>query len=372
MTCRPARLAAFFGVILPVIGVVLYLGIGNWGDHAETVTERVDANNAVRSGPVKWHPGHYLLVGWDAPEEQVRHLLERLPRFRGVSRFYAWRDLEPQRDRYDFRQVHRHLAEMERLGKRLALHVEVQAYHEGRNYVPDYVKGAEFGGGIYVSFKGAVNPVLWNDAVAERIAKLYRALGSELDLHPLVEVVTTMETSAQVVHAPHPKGIEPYTEAKLLASLKTMLRALEGSFPNTVAIQFANYPVDLLKPLTDEMRGRGIGLGGPDIFVGDSGLRNGVYRYYQRLAGIIPLGTGVQWDNYRMRHFDGPVDEPSIEELFRFGRDQLKDNYLFWEIRTEPKDYFAELVKAATRFPADPSGGLNAACPVAFARCMTD
>jgi len=321
---------------------------------------------------VKWYPGHYLHVGWDAPEEQVARMLAALPAFRGVKRFHPWRDLEPDRDRYDFSKVRRQLAEVERLDTRLALYIEVQAYHDGRNYTPGYIAGDAFGGGTYRSWRGATNPVLWNRAVAERIAALYRALGAEFDAHPRLAVVVTPETSAQVVHGPHPAHVERYSEARLLDAFRIMVDGLRTGFPRTVTLQFVNYPVGIIAPLTAELARRGVGLGGPDVFLDDPGLHRGVYPHYRRLAGIVPLGTAVQWDNYRARRFDGPVDEPGIAALFAFGRDVLRDNFMFWDVRREPRDYFADLVAGAARFPAGASGGLPAACPTVYRRCATE
>lgn len=323
------------------------------------------------AGAVKWHPGHYLRVDAETGESQLRDMLSPPARFRGLQYFFHWRMLEPRRDTYDFSKVRAAIATAERLGTRVVIEVETQAYHQGRSHTPDYVSGPEFGGGTYVSPVGATNPVAWNSAVAQRIAQLYRALGAAFNDHPLVEAVTTMETARPTDSIP--AGVEPYTEQKALTSFLTMARALREAFPNTVVIQYVNYPWGVLDPLTAELLRLGVGMGGPDVFLSGDGLHDGVYRYYPRMAGQVPVGTAVQWDNYERRYVGGPRADPSIRELYEFGRERLKNNYMFWEIRREPRDYFRDLVQAmgSPWFPSGPEGGLAADCPSRIKQCVT-
>jgi hypothetical protein len=324
-------------------------------------------------GVVKWHPGHYVYLGFDDDEQYMAEMLKRSPRFRGVKLFHVWRTLEPQKDQYDFSRIRAQLAKAERLRTRVVLYVEVQTYHDGRNYTPDYITGPEYGGGTYRTPIGGINPVWWNAAVAARIGKLYEAIGREFNRHPRLEGFTTMETSTPIHPNDMPTNIERHTNEGVLQASLVMVKAMHDAFPNTVTVQFTNYPLEILPGLTDAIAHSRVGLGGPDIFLGSKWLRVGVYTYYPKLAGIVPLGTAVQWDNYAKRDHRGPVDDPPILELYRYGRDRLRNNYLYWDIRREPKDYFADVVKALNdwRFPTDPAGGLATACPKNFSRCVT-
>lgn len=344
---------------------------------APTVTTVVKATPGkpldLPAGVVKWHPGHYVYLGWDDDEDYIAEMVGKTPRFRGVKLFHTWRTLEPAKGQYDFARIRAQLEKAARLKTRLALYVEVQTYHEGRNYTPDYIAGAEYGGGTYKVPGGGINPVWWHPAVAMRIAALYRELGREFNRHPQLEAITTMETSTPIHPDKMPATIERHTTDRVLHATLLMLTALDEAFPNTVTIQFTNYPLEILPRLTEAMAASRVGLGGPDIFLGSKWLHAGVYRYYPKLAGRVPLGTAVQWDNYAKRDHRGPVDEPSIRELYEFGRDRLHNNYLFWDVRREPRDYFAEVVRTlnAPGFPADPAGGLATACPRNYRSCVT-
>jgi hypothetical protein len=77
----------------------------------------------------------------------------------------------------------------------------------------------------------------------------------------------------------------------------------------------------------------GTGLGGPDVFVNDRGLNlpDGVYSYYPKLAGTVPLAPMVAAGNYIAARHGGSADEaPRMDQLYDFARDRLKANYIFW------------------------------------------
>ena len=81
------------------------------------------------------------------------------------------------------------------------------------------------------------------------------------------------------------------------------------------------------------------------------------------LSGIVPLGAAVQWNDYtQTASFRGASSETRVKEIYDFGRDKLRLNYMFWSTRP---GYFekVQLMIAAPSFPKDPAGGLNAACP---------
>jgi len=363
-----------FGIAVIGLGLAACGGGGGSPEIAPAGTDTVAATAsapAAPAGATKWYPGHYLTMSEPADDDEVRRRLDLLGRFRGVQRFYHWRELEPSRDAYDFSRVATDLEQARRLGLPMAIQIEVQPYHAGRDYVPAYVTGAEFGGGTYLSSVGVRSPVLWHPAVADRVVRLYRALGATFDGHPNLAVVTTPETSPQWLQPGTPAAaVVPYSEAGLLDSFRVMAWALGTGFPTTVTLQYLNYPIAIIDPLVRELVAQRVGLGGPDVYVADPGLSSGVYPFYLAFAGVLPLGTAVQWDNYATRRFHGPADEPAIAELFEFGRSRLQDSFMFWEIREAPgTDYFARLVQAARLFPAGNAGGLRETCPSVFAAC---
>jgi hypothetical protein len=63
-----------------------------------------------------------------------------------------------------------------------------------------------------------------------------------------------------------------------------------------------------------------------------------------------------------------------VQELYEFARGRLHSNYIFWEYVQE--DWYRAWDKVLAMFrsstiPATPTGGLAAACPRQYARCVT-
>jgi hypothetical protein len=333
---------------------------------------------------VKWHPGHYVYVGGASLTPEVLSL----PHFRGVQKAYSWRGFEPEKGRYDFSELRADLALARKHGRQLVMQLTHKSFAQGQRNVPDYLTGAEYGGGVYLTVKGAYNPVLWNENVAARFDALVRALGREFDRDPNLEAVNLPETAPNAYLDKSPQaGVEAYTEEIYCAALKRFMSTLRHAFPGTVVIQYTNFPQTLLESLTDYEMEIGVGMGGPDVYPGVSPSlkdpQRGAYRLYAKLAGTVPLGAAVQPTNYReadklrwhLRRGDKTLDgkpiviTPEDEKLFpisahlKLAQDTLRLNYLFWA--TTPADGFEAVRKflAGPTVANDPAGGLDARLP---------
>jgi hypothetical protein len=348
-----------------LVSGLLAAGLAIAGAHAEKDVHAEDTSGAG----VKWHPGHYIMVRGAIPDVLYEEKV-----FLGIQKLYNWKALEPQKDRYDFSSIKGDLAVLGKRGKRLVIQVQSKAFGEGRNVAPAYLNGPEYGGGVYKTSTGSFNPVIWNDKVNERMIALYAALGRELNSEPYLEAVVLPETapSSNIGRVPQP-GVDPYTHEKFVGALKRQMKALKDAFPNTVVIQYTNFPREALQELTDYQKEIGVGLGGPDVRPYDLGLgdpKSGVYRFYPQMSGIVPLGTAVQSPDYTIRRHNGPFEPTPVNEIYEFGRDKLRLNYMFWFDRP---GYFDKVVKMMQEpsFPKDVSGGLDARCPQKLAAAST-
>jgi hypothetical protein len=147
------------------------------------------------------------------------------------------------------------------------------------------------------------------------------------------------------------------------------MQAARDAFPTTVVIQYVNLPPESIQPLAEYAKAHGVGFGGPDIYPYDPVLTNpqrGVYRLYAPLSGIVPLGGAVQQNDYTRRAaFRGPEGETPVKEIYEFGRDKLRLNYIFWGTRPGYFEKVQSMIAGAS-FPKDPAGGLNSARPGCF------
>lgn len=329
---------------------------------------------------IKWHPGHYVFVGHAAIGPQ-----QILDGFRGVQKCYSWKILEPAPGHYDFSAIKTDLALLGEHGKQLVIQVQYKAFGKGARQTPEYLRGPEYGGGVYRAGSGSFDPVLWNARVGQRMDALFAALGRDFDRDPAVEAVVLPETSPSANLARSPQaGVEPYTTAIYVEALKERMTALKRSFPHTAVIQYANFPQDMLPELTDFMKEIGVGLGGPDVYPRPSNLSDperGVYRLYPKMAGVVPLGAAVQSPDYsvaawkrtaafnrgedRRRAAVTPEEEIPIpvREHLKLAQEKLNLNYLFWS--GHPRANLENVIKllAEPDLAGDPAGGLESRLP---------
>jgi len=316
------------------------------------------AASAPSTDEVKWHPGHYALVSPFIAQADYAY-----KEFRGIQKFYNWRSLEPEKDRYDFSGIRSDLDFLAQRDKRLVIQIQTKAFSSGQNCCPPYISGPEYGGGVYKTSVGAFNPIIWDDRVNERLLALYRELGKQFDSAPNLEAMVIPETA--VTGNVKSQGEVPFAMDRYAQCVEAGMQAAKDVFPHTVVIQYFNLPVEIHQSLYDYATAHGIGLGGPDVFINDALLldpEKGSYPLDRRASGIVPVGVAVQPGDYLVKTHGGPPDPPTAKELYEFGRDQLQANYMFWSTKS---GYF-EKVQAMMddpSFPRDPAGGLNAGRP---------
>ncbi len=336
--------------------------------------------SAVAAPAPKWHPGHYVYVGQG--DIRPEHLLQH---FRGVQKGYTWSDLETAPGQYDFSRIRADLALLKKHGKQLVIQIQYKAFGKDQRCVPAYLQGPEYGGGVYRASSGSFDPVLWNAKVGARMDALFAALGREFDREPALEAAVLPETAPSAALDKYPQaGVESYTIPIYVEALKQRMQALRRAFPNTVVIQYANFPSQALPQLTAYMKDIGVGLGGPDVYPLPSSLsdpQKGVYRLYAPLSGTVPLGAAVQSPDYsvarkkRASAFDRGQNRHGVKvtaeeeapiparEFLKLAQQELKLNYLFWS--AYPKENFANVIEmlAQPDLAGDPAGGLDAHCP---------
>lgn len=314
----------------------------------------------------KWNPGHYMLAS-----DKTKRSEFTKGDFLGVQKKYSWADIEKTKGVYDFSEMRADLEFLEKHKKRLIIQLQTKEFGEGEYGGPLYLKEKEYGGGFYKTRgNNSFNPVFWNSRVEERIIALYKALGKEFDNEPFVEAICLTETAPKIREGDKQEGVPDYTDVAYANALIRQMKALKNAFPKTVVIQFTNFPKQCLKEITDYQKQYCIGLGGPDINPFSKGLNNpkdGIYTYYDVLQNIVPLGTAVQHEDYDFKKTlakgeipDGKI--PSVEELYKFGRDRLHLNYIFWLDRPKYIEQVIKLMKSSD-FPKDKAGGLNSVKP---------
>ena len=118
-------------------------------------------------------------------------------------------------------------------------------------------------------------------------------------------------------------------------------------------------------------------LGNPDVFLDEAGLSfpgtkyspPGVYTYYPKLAGTIPLVVQIENANYLNTRHDNKGYQPTVSELLDYARNTLQVNYLFWTRTPEFYPKVLELLNFDAQKNAN-AGGLKFACPTTYSSCL--
>lgn len=341
--------------------------------------------HSLMTNVMKWHPGHYFtLIMPDNPKYEDSYLsrvysdLDATPALRGAQIRYHWRDLEPTEGKYNFSQIDKHLAGLSLHKKRLVALIQIKSFDLADYVVPSYIRTTTYDGGQIVftsSITGEPHGYLikmWNTKVRERLNLLLQALGNRYNNHAYFEAIGFTESSA---------GTD-FSATQQLDYYNGLLKVdqfARNHFPNTTVYQFTNHTRKFLEGFITSLTDMGAALGGPNILPTEKSLNfsdsdprtpDGVYSYYPTLAGIVPLMPSVQPPDYRYTSINKtePGHVPTLQEIYDFGKNNLKANYIFW---TRDKDYYLKVMEFLNQseITSTKSGGLSAGCPSKYVEC---
>jgi hypothetical protein len=363
--------------------IVLALVASSTLANASTVTvfskSAATSTTTTTTQGVKWHPGNYLLVYDTTTDSGMLNIISTLdPAFRGVQRNYSWKNIEPTEGQYNFTSIQNDLATASAYGKRLVIAIQTETFNQpGVTIAPTYLLNSKYGGGIYTTRSGT-NAAYFNTAVQDRLVALYQALGKSFDTSSNLEAITLPETAPS---EPNSTWITTYLN-NYTAGMTRIALAAKTAFPHTVVIQYINYPTSIIPTMVSTLKSSGVGVGGPDVLVADTGLINGSYPYIKGLANQVPVGIAAQYENYSALMHGGAYSPPGANNLYMFARDQLQANYIFWLRRTaesataangyHASNYYQNVrdYLAPMNWASDPAGGLNTTCPAMFKKCV--
>lgn len=284
-------------------------------------------------------PGNFVYFGRDH-ERMLDSTFFTHPRVAGAQLTYTWRELEPERDRYDFDSIREQLAFLRSHGKRLFLQISDVTFTE-RVPVPEYLlSDSTFHGGAARKYEGADGVFdgwvsrRWDPAVRARFARLLQALALEFDGR--IEGISLPETAIGFESpAFHPPGFafEAYA-----AAVRATLEDARQAFRHSCVIIYANFMPGEALPTVDRGYLRsiytlaeriGAGVGGPDLLPFREGQQaNSLPLIAQRGAGVV-AGLAVQDGN--LADLDPKTGLPvTVDALYRYATDILRLDYVFW------------------------------------------
>ncbi len=261
------------------------------------------------------------------------------PNILGAQLKYTWRELEPERDGYDFSAVLNDVATLEKHGKKLWIQLQDVSFSE-RQIVPDYLlSDPTFNGGAAREydengkFSGWVAR-RWDAAVRARLSKLLRALGDAVDGR--IEGINLAETSITMPDAGrHPPGFTPGGYA---AAVNEIVTAAKAAFPRSQVIVYGNFMPGEALPYNDRGYLRGVyahaasvgaGVGGPDILLHRPFQQKNSLPLVRARGRNVVAGMAVQDGNLAEIN-KATKQRVTVEEIYRYAVDTLRLDYIFW------------------------------------------
>ncbi|MRR24245.1 hypothetical protein EG830_14835 [bacterium] len=269
------------------------------------------------------------------------HPFLKIERFAGAQIMYPWRQLEPERGKYDFSAIREDYEYLRSYGKKLFIQLQDATFTSAFRGVPEYLLTDEFDGGSVpqINENGRIGGWVakrWNKQVRDRFALLLNELGKEFD--GKVEGINLQETAIDINSSIDstftPEG---YTEG-----LKINMLALKQAFPSSITMQYANFMPGEWLPGDDKGYLRsiyrygekiGVGLGGPDLMIKRKGQLNHTIAMMHEGTFTVPLGIAVQDGNYIEQTGNSVAVSNRtniVPVLHAFAKDFLKVSYMFW------------------------------------------
>ena len=296
-------------------------------------------------------PRHYVFFGMDREKLPNATSFFDTKAFEGAQVTYSWRQLEHQKDNYDFSLIREDLALLSKHNKKLWIQIQDVSFNEKYIHVPKYLLNEpEFHGGIARQYNYANNAGegwvarRWDPAVQARLHKLFDELGREFDGR--ITGVNLDETSIEFGkdNTLEPQG---FTFTGYVDAVITNMRALKRAFPKSIVIQYANFMPGEWRPTDNHgyldsvyvaARKMGVGVGGPDVLPTRPGQLGSSYPLIHDAAAAVPVGIAVQDGNLAEVNAKTGKRVTAIE-LLDFASSYLGADFIFWGIQ-EP--YFSE------------------------------
>jgi hypothetical protein len=275
----------------------------------------------------KFHPGHYSVMV-RAHNGQQKYMDDAVrPGMRGLMKKYLWRDLEPTKGNYNFSMIQSDLYWAQAYGMQIIVMIEDKTFKAERPN-PAYLDAL-----TPRNRTNGYTMVRWNPTVVARYKALVAALGKRFDSHPNFEGIAQQESSLGFDSSTLQRfGYTPekYRDA-LIGSLGYALNVMPRSrvfwYQN-----FFNGNQNYIGAVAAALGPKGLVMAGPDVLPDRKELVQKSYPFFTQFRDKMHLGIQVEDVCYRALHMTSGYSTKywTMPELFRYARDKLHVDYMFW------------------------------------------
>jgi hypothetical protein len=173
----------------------------------------------------------------------------------------------------------------------------------------------------------------WDSTVVERYKALVAALGKRFDSHPNFEGVGAPESSLSL--AKTTLSAYGYTAEKYRDAYIEMFTYALSVMPRSRVFWYQNFMVghaDSIGAIAAATGPKGLVMAGPDTLPDNDSLVAKSYPFFDQFKDKMHLGIQVEGSCYRALHETSGYSTKywTMTELFRYARDKLHVNYMFW------------------------------------------
>lgn len=288
-------------------------------------------------------PANYLFLDADDAADH-RAMLAR-PDIEGGQIIYPWRQLEPEKDQYDFSKLEADLAVAESLHKKLFIIIGDRTFSLQWRGMPDYLStDPVYQGGIVYQYNypgSAPDPkqvangqvaMQWIPAVRQRFQKLIQALATRFDGH-----IAGIELGETAMDAHLKDGEKGFTCDGYFDAEMDNIAAARKAFHKTDVVLAANFwPCEwndsrhyMSRAFAYAAANR-IAVGGPDIMPFNQAQMKNAYPFLHDYRGKLKL-VAMAVQEPTLEYVCPATGKPCTKEEFvSYGRDYLGVEIIFW------------------------------------------
>jgi hypothetical protein len=289
---------------------------------------------------------NFIFAGGNTAKE-YEELLKN-DKISGIQVLYSWKELEPQKNKYDFKRIQEDLEFAKSLNKKLWIQIQDRFFDKNNKFVPDYIlEDKEYEGGLAPQVSTYKNKTVvegwtakqWNVNVQNRHHKLLHALAEKFDGQ--VYGINLPETAIDInIKKEKRRGFscDKYFEATL-----GNINFTRSLFKKSYVVQNINFwPCEwendhkYMSRFFENAIKNKIGLGGPDIVPYRKQQMKNTYPFFNKYKNKLPMiAFAVQEPT---REYINPQTNKKFtnEEFEKFGIEYLGANIIFWSVE-DPK-----------------------------------
>jgi hypothetical protein len=275
----------------------------------------------------KFHPGQYTVLLYSTRDQRYMDEAARQPGTTGIMKKYRWRELEPTQGNYDFAGIQADLDWARAYGMQLIIMIEDKTFKLERPN-PAYLDAF-----TPLNRTGGYTVLRFHPTVVSRYKALTTALGQRFDAHPNFEGIAQQETALGLDSTQLQKY--GYTPEKYRDALISSFTHALAAMPRSRFFWYQNYFVgnqNYIGTIAAATGPKGLVMAGPDVLPDKASLVEKSYPFFTQFKDKMHLGIQVEdicyWHEHKTAGYSTKYWTPT--ELFRYSRDKLHADYMFW------------------------------------------